>query len=273
MNKIKKLSLLASMFVIIFIVTNTAWASDLTLKTNVSHINIGLNFNGADLKISGDAPRNSNIYIKMNSSPETVVSLNKKEKVGPFWLNSKHLDVKNMPRLFQIWSSAPLNNLTPELSKQIGIDPDFAAVKDSASVVLRKNGQENVINGESAAQYINGLVDIYSKENLYSIKEGKLKIDQGKYSAEIKLPPTMPKSDIIINVYAVRNGILLESTKQDIQVETVGLINWFITNSALNGPTYGAIAAIVALICGLVIGQFFHFVSTLGTRKRHHQEA
>ena len=272
MNKIRKLSFVILMLALIFIITNAAWASELTLVTNPSHINIGLSFNGADLKISGRAPQDSDIYIKLSSSSETVVSLKKKEKVGPLWINSENPDVKNMPRFFQIWSSAPLNRLTPELSKQIGIDPNFDAVKNGAKVVSRKNGQETVINGKSALQFVNGLVNIYSKDNLYSIKEGKLLINGGKYSAEVKLPPTMPISNLVVKIYAVRNGILLGSAENDVKVETVGIINWFRVNAALNGPTYGAIAAMVALICGLLIGQFFHLVSTLGARKRHHLE-
>ncbi|AET69272.1 Putative transmembrane protein (Alph_Pro_TM) [Desulfosporosinus orientis DSM 765] len=272
MIKLKMRSSLIATFVIIFIfmVTNQAWASELTLKTNISEINIGMTFNGAELKITGDAPENDDIYLKLSSSPETVVSLDKKSKVGPFWLNSEHYDVKNMPRFYQVWSSAPLANLTPALSKQIGIDSDFNAVKDDASVVSRKDGQETVVSGATATEFINGLVDIYRKSSAYSINNGQLNIDQGNYSVAITLPATMPKSDITIQAYAVRNGILLGSTKQEVKVNTVGLIDWFCTTAALNGPMYGAIAAIVALICGLGLGQIFHFVSTLGTRKKHH---
>ncbi|MFZ5632681.1 MAG: TIGR02186 family protein [Bacillota bacterium] len=250
--------MLGLMIVLAFI--NTAGAGEASLRVVPDRIDIGPNFNGAELTITGDAPEGSDIYIKVSSPNDSVLHLSKKGKVGLFWMNVENTVVTSVPKLYRIISSAPFSRVPPALQGELGISPDFSEIYTRSVVVKRSDKGPARLAKEDAGKYIGALIDIYKDNGLYGVAENAVMARDGKFQAVVKLPPNIPQEKCSVTVYAVREGKVAGTVSAPFQVRGVGLVRWLGNEAIYNGPEYGFIAVLLALAFGTGIALLFSFV-------------
>lgn len=246
-----------------FLFPAVASAGDLGLKVSPDQINIGLNFKGASLEIAGEAPTGADIYMKVESPPG-IVALNRKGKVGPFWMSTDKVQAENVPKVYEIITSGSLAKLPQKLQEQMAMGPEYSYLKEQASVTHKSESSKTTLSSDEATSYLNGLISIYENRGYYKISENALQNENGSFRTTVQLPSGIPPGQTKITVYAVSGDKVVASQELPLQVNSVGMVNWTRSEATTNGPFYGLIAVIVALAVGLGIGTLFN---SLGSRK------
>jgi hypothetical protein len=231
-------------------------------------IEIGSTFNGTRMTISGNVPEGSDVYIKIASPADSVLQLDKKGKVGLFWMNVENSVVKNIPRLYQVVSSTPLAGLSPALTREMGISPDFSDVFAGAVAVRHVGDSVTTLTGDRAVDYFKAMTDIYKQNHLYDVKENGVKITGGQYEAGFYLPPNIPQEKCTVTVYAVHNGQITSSVSAPFKVTGIGLVRWLSREAIYDGPEYGFLAVIIALGFGAAVAFLFSYLEGLISGKK-----
>lgn len=252
----KKLLLVLLAAVVFLLPAAVAGAANLDLTLSPDQINIGLNFKGTSLEISGNAPADSNIYLKVESPPGTV-ALNRKGKVGPLWMTVENVQAENMPKIYEILSTGSLAGIPQKAQDQMEIGSGYSYLKEHARVTKKlEEGKEELKPDESSA-YLDGLINIYEKKGYYKIDEGALQVDNGRFRTNVQLPSGIPPGQTRVTAYAVKGDQVVASTEIPLRVNSIGLVGWVRAEATTNGPFYGLIAVIVALVVGLSVGTLF----------------
>jgi len=230
------------------------------LSVSPDKVDVGLNFEGTTLNISGSVPDNAGVYIKVSSPNDSILNLSKKGKVNLFWMNIENTSVTKVPKLYQIFSSRPLSDLTEDLQGELGIDQNFSAVYQTAEV--SKHGESGSITLEKseAKEFISSLVTIYKKSGLYSFNESTVQVNDGRFSADLQLPANIPQEKCDVTVYFIKDGKVIGTSNQTFNVETAGIVKWLNNLAIYDGPSYGFMSVIIALIVGAAIAFLFIFM-------------
>lgn len=239
-----------------------------SININPDIIEIGSTFNGTQMEISGSVPEGSDVYVKIASPNDSVIELNKKGKVGLFWMNVESSVIKNVPKLYKIMSSAPLQKLSPELLKETGLNTDFSAAFAEAEAVRHSDSGVTRISREAAVDYFSAMTDIYRKGRLYDIEENAVTVSGGKYKGSIFLPPNIPQEKCNVTVYAVKNGQIISSVTTPFRVTGVGMVRWLSREAIYSGPEYGFMAVIIALLFGAGVALLFSYLEGLISGKK-----
>ena len=259
----KKLILLVLVAAAVLLPAAAAGAGGLDLAVSPGQVDIGLNFKGALLEISGSAPPDSDICLKVESPPGTI-ALNRKGKVGPFWMTVDNVKVENMPKIYEVFTSGSLAELSRGVKDRMEIGNGYSYLKERARVTRKHETGKEELSPDEAGTYLDGLINIYEKKGYYIINEGALKIENGRFRAAVQVPSGIPPGQTKITAYAVQGGRVVASKEFPLQVNSIGLVRWVRTEATANGPFYGLIAVIVALVVGLATGTFFN---SLGRHK------
>jgi hypothetical protein len=75
-----------------------------TLKLSPETIQMGAFYNGASLRMEGTAPSGSKVMIVLRGVSKDEI-FNKKDRVGPIWINVDKVHVSGSPSLFLRFSS------------------------------------------------------------------------------------------------------------------------------------------------------------------------
>lgn len=247
----------------------TAQAAENDFYINPRSVQIGLNFNGSEITVSGRSPEGAQIYVKVSSPADSIIEMNKKGKVGIFWLNTEKIRETEVPKLFHIISSAPLIQVPAELRKELGLDGDFTEIYSRAIISKHREGGWTPVTGEEARKYIEASVNINRKNGLYYIGENSVLVEDGKFSGKLNLPPGIPQETCNVTVYAIRDGTLLDTKTGSFDVSSAGVVKWLNRMAVYDGPSYGIIAVVFALVCGMLTTALFNYTeSFLGDNKK-----
>lgn len=253
----KKLLLMLLLVAAVFLPATAAGAGDLGLSVSPGQVDIGLNFKGASLDISGNALPGSDIFLKVESPPSNI-ALNRKGKVGPFWMTVDHVQAEKIPKIYEIFSTGSLAKLSQRLQDQMEIGAGYDYLKEHARVTQKHEDGKVALSLDEAGTYLDGLIDIYEKKGYYKISEDSLRIENGRFLITVQIPSGIPPGQTKITAYAVQGDRVVAREEFPLQVNSVGLVNWVRTEATTNGPFYGLIAVIVALVVGLAIGTLFN---------------
>jgi len=258
-------------FVLVIILSwiTTAWAAETGLDIYPRNVHIGLSFNGTEITVSGRAPDDAEIYVKVSSPADSIMGMNKKGKVGMFWLNTERIRVTEVPKLYHIISSAPLSQVSADLRQQLGLGGDFPEIYSRAIISKHREDGWVPVTGEEALEYIEASVDINKKNGLYFTGENSVMVEDGKFSGKVNLPPSIPQETCNVTVYAIRDGKLLDTKTGSFNVSSTGVVQWLNRMAVYDGPSYGLIAVILALISGVLITTLFNYTESLlgGSKK------
>jgi uncharacterized protein (TIGR02186 family) len=237
--------------------SQTAEPSGETLVTDStkSVIQVGLRYNGDRIDFFGTlvGTEAEALIVKLTSPAETV-KINVKGRVGPFWMNTRQYQVENVPSMYQVQTSEPLDRITtPELAEELGIGYD--TIKNQMKYQILKGTNE----GNDEEVIFQGLMKIKDEAGLYSIDDtGRIHIKEGKlFNHYFDFPPDAKPGVYNVEYFLIKDRKLVGKASDTIHIEKVGLVA-FIAKSAKEQPTlYGICAVLIALGAGLLVGFIF----------------
>jgi hypothetical protein len=246
---------LLALLSLVFCVFATAAEAAMMVKPEV--IGVNLNFSGTSVTVTGKA--RGDVCLQVTSSPVRV-SLNRQGKVDGFWMSVQKTVVEGVPKLCQFYTSSSLEALPASLRQEIA---GYRNALTGAKVIERKGEKERVLTPNEAQPFLASLVKLYEKRGLYGVHEGKVKVENGRFTAQVAVPPGTPQGDIHVTAFFFKDGRVIAREETTFTVESLGLVHWLRLLSGTNGPVYGGIAVMIALFAGLAVGMAFGFLDRL----------
>jgi uncharacterized protein (TIGR02186 family) len=234
-----------------------AAASGPILVPDVSQreIEIRYSFSGAELLLfgaiiypDGRVPtERADIAVVLKGPAQSILVREKKRIVG-IWMNSESASFRSVPGFYSIASSQPLKDLVNERTAaiyELGVD----------------NIQLSPLAEATPAQQLrfeHGLVDLMSRQGLYSEHSKSVEIAQGVlYRARLAIPAQVPVGRYVAETFLIRNGKVYAAATRRIVIRKTGferLVAQFADSAPL---IYGLVAVALSVSLGWIAGSLF----------------
>jgi uncharacterized protein (TIGR02186 family) len=221
--------------------STAAQAPAITVAASQRVIHITARYQGDLVRVRGTALPSYAIVLKL-TSPREAVQCSQKGKVGPFWLSVRQVRFENVPSMFKIKSSVPLDDVLSE-SEQVKYGLGRAGLKASMAVD----------SGVDRNLYLDELILIRERDRRFSFAEEGVQRDADTYQATFFWPPDGPPGRYRIEAYAVDRGRVVGTAETEVEVRTVGVEAWIRALATNHGILYGLFAVGLAAVAGLSV--------------------
>lgn len=204
-------------------------------------IAITTGFAGADVLLFGttDGPGDVIVVVK---GPVADVEVLRKERVGGIWINRKGLGFQNVPAVYMLASSKPLEELLPDDQRafyQMGIEnvqmvpvsPDDSDLNLFTEALIR-------------AKQASGLFTDQPARILF--------IGDRLFRVNLRVPSTVPTGTYLAEVYLVRDQKVVGAQTTPLVISKIGFGADIYDFAHRHSAAYGVIAVLVALFAGWV---------------------
>jgi uncharacterized protein (TIGR02186 family) len=227
---------------------------EIVTTTTKREVDIGLMYNGDYIYFVGGVPdQKADVIVKLTSTENPPLSVNRKGRVALMWMNVKQFKVTGLPLLYKIHSTKPINQiLSKELASELGIG--YGVLKDQMKLKM--------VRGEEAEDDLDtvfdGILQLKREANLYNIDEKRIEITGGKlFKHYFRFPSAATEGTYKAESYIFMDGKLIGKGVDEVKIQKKGIEEAF-TKLAFKHPVlYGVIALVVALGMGLLVGFIF----------------
>ena len=185
-------------------------------------------------------------------------------------MNVAQAEVDNIPKMYMVYSSAPLERLSSDLQEKIGIDPYFTAVRGQVKITEKSEGKSQTLTGEEGKEYLNALISMYQKKGLYVIREDAINTrNEGNlttFTLNVPLPAEVAHGTSNVIAYAVKDGGVIAESRGTLKVQPVGIVGLVRRLAKMDGPLYGTLAVFIALFSGVAIDFIFSTLEKLWSK-------
>jgi uncharacterized protein (TIGR02186 family) len=227
---------------------------EIATVTTKGEVDIGLMYNGDYIYFVGGVPDPSaDVIVKLTSTENTPLSVNRKGRVAVVWMNVKQFTVTGLPLLYKIHSTKPIDQiLSKELAAELGIGYDV--LKDQMKLELVRGEAEE----DDRDTVFDGVLRLKKETNLYNIDEKRIEITGGKlFKHYFRFPSAASEGVYKAESYIFMQSKLVGKGVDEIKIQKTGIEAAF-THMAFNRPVlYGIMAVLVALGMGLLVGFIF----------------
>jgi uncharacterized protein (TIGR02186 family) len=227
---------------------------DVATVTTKREVNIGLMYNGDYIYFFGSVPENSaDVIVKLVSTEDVPLSINRKGKVALLWMNVKQFTVTGLPLMYKIHSTRPIHQiLDARLASELGIGYD----------VLRDQMQLKIVRGKPSPDdpevVFNGVLKLKQEANLYNIDEKRIEITGGRlFKHYFRFPSAAKEGTYRAESYIFKNGKLVGRGVDEVVIKKKGIEAAFTDLAYKHPAAYGVISLVVALGMGLLVGFIF----------------
>ncbi len=217
--------------------------------TDVSdrHIKINAKFSGKQILLYGARVEAGNVIIVLRG-PDNDYVVRKKENIGGLWVNTSSLEFRNVPQIYRIAASAPLEKIDSDiLFKKLGIGFDTIDLRPKKSS-----------SGVDPAEFTKALKSRLQRDGMFDFDVINLPFLEGTlFRIRLEFPAKIRDGIYTAEIYSFDDGQLLGMQSIPIQAQKAGL-EAFIYNYAHSNPAlYGLIAILIPVGAGLLAGRLF----------------
>ena len=253
MKSLLKKSFSPAILLLSFFILSGSARAILTGSVHPDHIEIGTDYDGQEIMISGTVSKNEDILVRITGAGKDEKFKKKGKVFGLLWMNLNTIEMKNVPSMMLIAPSDYIERWrqkNPEAWKRLGLG--FEAVKEGITL-LPENENKDMIFHE--------LLKLKEKAGMYGICQKAVRYtnnqDIRNYEVRIALPGSLPQGDYSIEIFGIGNGRILDKHTIPFSARQVGFPA-FLSDLAFNhGLLYGILAVIIAIMGGLIIGFLF----------------
>ena len=206
---------------------------------------------GAVLDPQGRAAGNDYDIVVVLKGPSEPVRLREKERFAGVWVNASSSDFRSVPSYFAVASSRPISDI---------VDDKTAAIYEFGTRYIQLS-PSGVIDPEEQARFASGLVDLKTRQELYSEDfEGVQISEQVLYQARINLPSNVTTGTYTAETFAVRGGRVIASAMTEVEVQKVGFEGKVEEYSQDLALVYGLLAVLLSVGMGWAAGRLFALI-------------
>lgn len=228
-------------------------AAAISLVANHDHITIDFFYHGSTVSARGLTEPGADVIVKI-AGPDGNETLKQKGKTaGVLWMNVGTLHFEKAPKLYEIYSTRPIEQI---------LAPEEA---DRAVLGYRALGKhlvlEPVASPEDREKWIGEFIRFKEDSKLYGDSSGAIatepKDGQQAYYIKTDWPFQAPPGDYTVTAYAVRDGKVIERIEKSVDVKQVGIVRTLSKMAKNNGALYGLLSIAMALGAGFGVGLIF----------------
>ncbi len=252
-----------------------AWADEgPELVVSPNTVDIGLDYSGADVAISGTTPEGADVVLVVEGPLDSVKMRKMGKVMGLFWMTVEQAEVEDMPAFHIVGSSEPIESLlTREQQVRLGVSPESKDILEQAQAVNPDNGSP--LSQEKQTEFVTALRDKYITDGRYTPwrcyhEAGAAECDtaapsggiirpdyNGHWDTSISLPSDAPLGEYSVRAYYIRDGQEVSTTSATFKVEKTGVVNALGSMAEDNAVVYAAMSLAIAVAIGLAIGFVF----------------
>lgn len=212
-------------------------------------------FTGSEILIYGAIRRDVPVpsaeplgIIVTVEGPSQAVTVRRKDRVGPIWVNTQGVRIGAAPDFYVVASSAPLEEmLDPAEDVRFRITPPLAVRALSGGLEV-----------EDTTPFTEALLRIRTESGRYRVDEGAVRIlEDTLFRADARLPSNLVEGDYRARIFLVREGRVIDSDIVPIRVEKVGIERWLYRLAIQQPFWYGLMSLAIAMAAGLIASAAF----------------
>ena len=212
------------------------------------NIKIKTDFVGKEIIIFGLLEDGKETIITIKG-PSKNLKIQKKERIFGFWFNTKHITYNNIPSTFFIASSTNVEEILPV--------PTLIKEELSFDYILEnKISKRNFISDASQKFWKENFVRLQKNKNLFK-KFNISNINNKLFQTRIFFPPNSIPGDYIVNVYHIKNKLILAKDEKIISIEKSGIGSQIYKFAHNNSASYGLFVILIAILSGLIAASIF----------------
>jgi uncharacterized protein (TIGR02186 family) len=218
----------------------------ISLQVSERSIQITPRYRGELIKVSGTVPAHCDVVLKLTSS-RAVATFSLLGKVGPLWLSRGRVRFANVPQMFKIKSTRPLQEiLLPGELMRHGLG--FSGLRASITVE----------GGLDPKLYLNELLAVRQAAELYTLEDTGIASVDGHFAATFFWPPGAASGTYRIEALAVRDLKVVDVRETTVEVHKVGIEAWISDLAYRHGILYGLLAVGLAVAVAFVMSGVFN---------------
>jgi uncharacterized protein (TIGR02186 family) len=241
--------------VMMFIAVAAQADTPVYVSVSDSLIRITPRYQGELVRISGAAPEECAVIVKLTSTRQDAV-YSRKKKIGPIWLSVGQVHFKNVPLMYKVKSTGSLD--------------DLLSAADQVKYVLGRKGLKasiGVSSGVDRDVYLDEMIFIREQSRFFSFGEGSVQRNGRSFSTTFFWPPDGPAGVYRIEALAVLQGRIVGTAETGVQVQFVGFEAWVRNLATEHGVVYGVLAVIIAIASGLLASVVFRSSRRKGIKR------
>ncbi len=232
-------------------------AEEVVAGLSQRQISISTNFDGSEILIFGAIKRQQAIdystelgVIITVSGPDEALTVRRKEKVGPIWVNVDALGVQSAPTLYAVSTSAPISELVSDetdLLHRISVrSAIFAGMADQG------------VDGDA---FTEALIRIRTESKRYQMNEGAVELTSDTlFNTSVSLPANLVEGNYAVRFLLLRDQQVISQYETVIFVRKVGMER-FLHALAYEQPyLYGLLSLFIAIAAGWGASAVFRYV-------------
>ena len=241
---------LASSWVMGLAVLVTAWvipalaAEPLIVGTSNDLVKVTSHFTGRELLVYGALSQPGQVIVLLRS-PATTEAMLRKTRTGPIWLTGARVTVTGAPGIWEMLSSAPVDQLLPVATRQLlSLDPGHLSRQASYR-------PEPADMGAWQQAFLKNKL----RRRDYVVQSQGVHIEGGQlFSARVTLPASLPLGRYTLDTFLVRHGQVVARQEQYIEVQQTGFQAWIARFASQDGWLYGIVLTLMLAAMGLGLG-------------------
>lgn len=220
--------------------------ADDTLVSQLEHgrVDITTRFTGKKVLLFGSMSSPGGVIIKV-ISPKQDVAISRRVKVGPVWLDSGKVVVKDTPGLLYLLSNKPLAQLLPASE----INRYGLSLKDGLAQGT------SMVTGGTVPGWEDAFLRLKREKRSYREISDAVTVTHGRlFFTHLSLPAKLPIGLYKLEIYQVNQGRVVDQRTDELDVRQVRMELW-ISEVARKYPwSFGIVFTISAMLIGLGLG-------------------
>jgi uncharacterized protein (TIGR02186 family) len=227
-----------------------AWAEDLAAGISRDKIEITSSFSGTEVVVFGaieneegealPATEMRDVAVVVRSDKPYTVTVRKKERLGPIWVNREMQRFVGVPGFYFLSSTRPLKDIARgDLLVQYELGLDRLAFGPAPGSI------------GGPREFRQAVVRRKKEEGLYSQHEGGVSFLSGSlFRSTVRLPPNVPAGNLKVQVFVFAAGEVTSTNTMTLYIDKTG-IERGLSELAVGAPlVYGLLAVVLSALAG-----------------------
>ncbi len=230
------------------------YASENGLTFGVSPQKVEINsfYHGTTLLLKGTVPAGSRVALVL-SGEKMAHTLNRKGKVGPFWMNVDTITVKGAPEMYYVATSTDKQEELASSEVLANHCIGYGALRKSVTIEPENSGSDSMFPE---------FIKLKEHMGLYKAFPGAVKLKPINESLagfvfSLPIPSLVSPGDYEISMYCFTEDQSFSSESSELIVEKVGMPKLLSALASDHAALYGILAIAVAIAAGLFMGLLF----------------
>ena len=232
----------------IFIICKSIYSAEAFFDLSEKEIQIQTDFKGKEILIFGIFKEDEDTIVTIKG-PKKNTKVMKKERILGFWFNTKKIIFNELPSLFFLTSSSPVEQI---LSEETIIKQKLYF----NALLINIVSQRNFIQNQNLDIWNEQLIEIQKNKGLFKESQFK-KIDNKLFQARVFFPSNSLTGKYKVTIYQIKDKIILSKKNKYIYIKKSGIGEKVFKFANEEPAAYGLLAIFFAIISGLTAATLF----------------